>query len=70
MNNLLRNYLKGVHLTPDEHKNFLTNNDKFFRVWSSVKLFDNSSDKYGTFDYDKFNDHYDETPNDYNIKII
>ncbi|MBT1416864.1 hypothetical protein FCM95_04045, partial [Mycoplasma bovis] len=70
-NNLLRNYLKGsVHLTPDEHKNFLTNMTKFLEYDSSIKRdFTIGSDKYGTF-IDKFNDHYDETPYDYNKKII
>lgn len=70
-NNLLRNYLKGsVHLTPDEHKNFLTNMTNFLEYDSSVKRdFTIGSDKYGTF-IDKFNDHYDETPYDYNKKII
>nr|WP_307929128.1 hypothetical protein [Mycoplasmopsis bovis] len=51
-----------MHLTPDEHKNFLTNMTNFLEYDSSVKRdFTIGSDKYGTF-IDKFNDHYDETP--------
>nr|WP_307924983.1 hypothetical protein [Mycoplasmopsis bovis] len=42
----------------------------FLEYDSSVKRdFTTGSDKYGTF-IDKFNDHYDETPYDYNKKII
>ncbi|CBH40530.1 CDS14 family ICE transfer lipoprotein [Mycoplasmopsis agalactiae] len=70
-NNLLRNYLKGsVQLTPSEHKDFLEKMTKFLEHDNMIRRdFTINSDTYGTF-IDKFNDRYDESPYDYNKKII